>query len=415
MRKVLVIIVACLLLLSCASKKPKQVENPGNLYVDGVNLMKTKKYDKAIEKFSSIRENFPFDPMAIIAAVKLADVYFEKKEYVLASGMYEEYLKAYPGDENVPYALMKVGDCYEKLSLSVDRDQAYVVKAVERYTYLRNRYPSSSYAQAAEVKLKTMLQKLADRELYIGEFYYKTYRYNAAILRLEYMLKKFPEANGVDRALYCIAMSYKALGENEKSAHYLDRLRREHPRSRLLKSSSRESRTFRLASAATPTYEETQKRDIQLKPVEEPVRQEEKKRDDFSFFDRKKPVDIASDTMEGFEKERFVVFKGSVVARQEDLYIYAETVEAFMGEGNSEIERAHARGNVKVVKQDRTATSNEALFDNRKGEITLKGNVVVYSGLDKLTGDIVTYFVNEDRVQVEGQKERKARITIQPK
>ena len=86
-----------------------------------------------------------------------------------------------------------------------------------------------------------------------------------------------------------------------------------------------------------------------------------------------------------------------------------------MSEETNEIEKAHAKGNVKIVKKERTATSNEAIFENAKGEIVLKGNVIVYSGQDKLTGETVTYYVNEDRVVVEGEKEKKARILVTPK
>jgi lipopolysaccharide export system protein LptA len=133
------------------------------------------------------------------------------------------------------------------------------------------------------------------------------------------------------------------------------------------------------------------------------------------FFDKKKPVDIVSDTMEGFDKEKYVVFKGSVIAKQEDLYIFADTIEAYMSEETNEIEKAIARGNVKIVKQDRTATCREAIFENAKGEITLKENVIVYQGKDKLTGDVIIYYVNEDRVTVQAEKDKKAHVTIQPK
>ena len=134
-----------------------------------------------------------------------------------------------------------------------------------------------------------------------------------------------------------------------------------------------------------------------------------------AFFDKKKPVDIVSDTMEGFRKEKYVVFKGSVRAKQEDLFISADTIEAYMSEETNEIEKAVARGNVKIVKQDRTATCLEALFENEKGVITLKGNVIVYQGQDKLSGDVIIYYVNIDKVVVQADKGRGARLTIQPK
>lgn len=134
-----------------------------------------------------------------------------------------------------------------------------------------------------------------------------------------------------------------------------------------------------------------------------------------AFFDKKKPVNIVSDTMEGFDKEKYVVFKGNVSAKQEDLFISADTIEAYMSKDTNEIEKAIAKGNVKIVKQDRTATCLEALFENAKGEITLKGNVIVYQGQDKLSGDIIIYYVNTDKVVVQADKGKGGRLTVQPK
>jgi len=405
MSRFIVIIVSCLLLFSCASKPVKKSENPGDLYVEGVNLMKAKKYDKAIEKFSDVRENFPFDPMALIATVKLGDVYFEKKEYGLALSVYEDFFKAHPEDENISYVLLRIGDCYDKLALSMDRDQAYTLKAIERYTYLKNRYPTSDYTATAEANLKKLNQKLADRELYVGEFYYRTYQYNAAIVRLDYLLKKYPDANGLDKALYYIALSYKALGEPVKSNDYLERLQREYPKSTLEKSIKRERQTLQYQKMEPPPP-------VQQDQAEKP---KEKDKGGLGFIDKSKPIDIVSDTMEGFDKEKMVVFKGSVVAKQDDLYIFTDQIETYMNEESNEISRAYAKGSVKIVKQDRTATAKEAFFDNTKGEITLKGDVVVFQGQDKVTGNVVTYYINEDKVVVEGEPEKRARAVLTPR
>lgn len=417
--KLVVLLCAFLLLCSCASKAPKQAGKPGDLYVEGVNLLKDKKYDKAIEKFSSIRENYPFDPMALIATVKLGDAYFAKKEYVLASGVYEDFFKSHPEDENIPYVLSRLGECYDKTSLSIDRDQTYILRSIERLTYLKNRYPASIHTKESEPRLAKMIQKLADRELYVGEFYYRTDQYNASIKRLEYMLKKYPNAAGTDKALYYLSQASKELGYREKSDNYLERLKSEYPKSIYARAVIRERKQFKLVKAEVPvpSFEDRKKRDIELAPLQVAKAETPKEEKDkgLSFFDEKKPIDIVSDSMEGFDKEKYVIFKGSVIAKQEDLFIFADVIEAYMSEDTNEIEKAYAKGNVKIVKQDRTATSDEAVFDNSKREITLKKNVVVISGQDRLTGELVTYFVNEDRVVVEGEKDKKARITVQPR
>jgi len=417
--KLVIFLCAFLLLCSCASKAPKQVGKPGDLYVEGVNLLKDKKYDKAIEKFASIRENYPFDPMALIATVKLGDTYFARKEYVLASGVYEDFFKSHPEDENIPYVLSRLGECYDKTSLSIDRDQTYILRSIERLTYLKNRYPASVHTKESEPRLAKMIQKLADRELYVGEFYYRTDQYNASIIRLEYLLKKYPNAAGTDKAFYYLSQANRELGYQEKSDYYLERLKGEYPKSIYSRAVVRERKQLKLVKAEAPLvpFEDRKKRNIELTPLQvakaEPATEEKDK--GLSFFDEKKPIDIVSDSMEGFDKEKYVIFKGSVIAKQEDLFIFADVIEAYMSEDTNEIEKAYAKGNVKIVKQDRTATSEEAVFDNNKREITLKKNVVVISGQDRLTGEIVTYFVNEDRVVVEGEKDKKARITVRPR
>ncbi len=439
MSRLIVIILSCLLIFSCASKPVKKSENPGDLYVEGVNLMKAKKYDKAISKFSEVRENFPFDPMALISTVKLGDTYFEKKSYDLALGTYEDFFKAHPEDENIPYVLLRIGDCYEKLALSLDRDQAYTLKAIERYTYLMNRYPSSSYISTAEASLKRLNQKLADRELYIGEFYYRSNQYNASITRLEYLLKKYPNASGLDKALYYIAMSYKALGNPVKSDEYIERLRNEYPKSTVNKPSNikGERQTLKSSKIESPTINQgsSNRREIDLRPQiikastdgetigAEPQKQQGKQADKskdknksgLGFIDKSKPIDIVSDTMEGFDKEKMVIFKGSVIAKQDDLYIFTDMIETYLNEESNEISKAYAKGSVKIIKQDRTATAQEAFFDNIKREIILKGDVVVFQDQDKITGNVITYYINEDKVVVEGEPEKRARATLTPK
>ncbi len=119
--------------------------------------------------------------------------------------------------------------------------------------------------------------------------------------------------------------------------------------------------------------------------------------------------------MEGLEKGKIIIFKGNVITKQDDLQIFSDTLTAHLNEESNEVERADAEGNVKIIKADRTATCNQAIFENAKGEITLKGNVVVYSGSDKLAGETVIYYINEDRVTVEGEKDSRARVTVQPK
>ncbi len=499
-KRLLFLTIVCFVIVSCGGKTAelKKVDNPGNLYVEGVAFMKKKQYDKAIASFSKVRENFPFDPIALVAQIKQADAHFEKKAYSLAAAIYEDFVNSYPEDENAAYALRRLAECYEKLSPDIDREQANTYKAIERFTFLKNRYPQSPYAKDADARVLSLTRKLAARELYVGEFYYIWAKYNASVLRLEYFLEKYPDALGRDKALYYLTQDYKALHNPEKAQAYLDRLKREYPKSMYAGQKRKERNIFRLlgvsaittggASKAAPaaprstkgdpgsepaqtadlSYSQTRPREIDLKPAQPPPAREgdtqgtgpvvkesrgqastERKPADSSenagqppaektahiadgqntspaagasdkenslgFFTEKKPVDVVADTMEGLEKGKIVVFKGNVIAKQVDLYLFSDMLTAYMNEETNEIDRAKAEGNVKIVKLDRTATCKEAYFYNDKGEIILKGDVVVFSAKDKVSGDTVIYYVNEDRVYVQGENNKRAKAIISPK
>ena len=410
------------------------------------------------------------------------------------------------------------------MSPTIDRDQANTYKAIERFTFLKNRYPKSPYAKDADAHVLSLTMKLAAREVYVGEFYYKWEKYNASILRLEYFLEKYPDAPDRDKALYFLAQDYKELHNPEKAQAYLDRLRQEYPKSMYAGGHEKEreeepaarggghgacrepspARRQRLRRQPTFLTARGRSREIDLRPAQPPAgqgdsqgtgegtrgnpRREQKpaddppdagqppaektagaadgqkaaspaagvyagadngnangaapvvlggtadekaaapksgeadrtkntggKKDSLGFFTEKKPVDVVADTMEGLEKGKIVVFKGNVIAKQVDLYLFSDMLTAYMNEETNEIERAKAEGNVKIVKLDRTATCKEAFFYNDKGEIILKGDVVVFSAKDKVSGDTVTYYVNEDRVYVQGEKDKRAKAIISPK
>ena len=501
-------VVLCFTLVACGSRKQeiKKVDSPGALYVQGIAHMKKKEWDKAIQSFSKVRENYPFDPIALVAQIKQADSSFEKKAYASAAVVYEDFVNSYPEDENAAYALRRLAECYEKTSPVVERDQSNTFKAIERFTFLKNRYPASPYSKDADTHIKKLTEKLAAREVFVGEFYYRWKRYNASIIRFEYFLQKYQDAKDRDKALYYIALDYQELQNSDKSQAYLDRLKKEYPKSRYIGGSiKRERRSLQVqvasvkpaaaaapvagaqpagaapgaqtaiaqpAAPIVPSYEEKKPRQIDLEPVDPPKgseaqsapkesaqgapgkavkdaaaggkgasaaagaeatgqaaaavqkkddgkKLEAKKTDDgktsLGFFSEKKPVDVVADSMEGLEKGKIILFKGNVIAKQVDLYLFSDMLTAYVNEETNEIDRAKAEGNVKIVKLDRTATCKEAFFYNDKGEIILKGDVIVFSGKDKVSGDVVTYYINEDRVHVMGQKEKRAKALISPK
>ncbi|HUJ89611.1 MAG TPA: outer membrane protein assembly factor BamD [Syntrophorhabdales bacterium] len=179
-----------------------------------------------------IRGSFPFDPIAIVAQVIQSDAYFEKKDCQITTDAYEDFVNSTPDDENAAHALRQLGEGYEEQTLTINRDQAITLKAVNRFTFVKNRYPTSSYAKDAYAHLSALTRKL-DIEL-TGRCESSAIECvaTASILRLEYFLHKYPAAKGRDKAFHHPAQGHRELYIPEKAGYCLDKLKQKSSKSK---------------------------------------------------------------------------------------------------------------------------------------------------------------------------------------
>ncbi len=132
------------------------------------------------------------------------------------------------------------------------------------------------------------------------------------------------------------------------------------------------------------------------------------------FTASRAPIDITSDTVEANQKTNTIVFKGNVVAKQEDTTLYANTLTVFYDEKTKKLKEIVATGNVKVVRLERRATSQKATFDQDKNEVTFDGDAVVREGANVIRGERITYYVEEERSVVEPVKGGRVSTSITP-
>jgi outer membrane protein assembly factor BamD len=186
-------------LAGCAGPR-ESGKTPQSLYDSAMQLYNKKKYEKAAEAFRKLKEEFPLSSVTPLAELRTADAVFHNESYAEAIPMYEEFKKLHPIHPEVPYATYQVGMCYFKQILSIDRDQTATEKAIEQFRYLIENFPRSSYVADARKKLTVCQHRLAERELYVGRFYYRAGKYKAALGRFQGILKNYPDA-GLDATL----------------------------------------------------------------------------------------------------------------------------------------------------------------------------------------------------------------------
>ena len=100
----------------------------------------------------------------------------------------------------------------------------------------------------------------------------------------------------------------------------------------------------------------------------------------FGLTSSRTPIDITSDTVEANQKQNVVTFKGNVVAKQENVTLYANMLTIYYDPDTKGIKTVVATGNVKIVQLERRATSQKATFHQDENKVVLDGEAVIREG-----------------------------------
>ena len=134
-----------------------------------------------------------------------------------------------------------------------------------------------------------------------------------------------------------------------------------------------------------------------------------------------KKIRITSDEMEALDQKGSVVFKGNVVTKRGDVTIYSDRLEVYYettgkkgggSEGSQDsskgrkLKKIIAKGHVKVVQGKRRAVARQALYDKKREVLILTGDAQVWEGANSIKGEVIRFYLNEDRSVVQGGKSR---------
>jgi len=129
----------------------------------------------------------------------------------------------------------------------------------------------------------------------------------------------------------------------------------------------------------------------------------------------KLPIHIKSDELSADNRARIAVFTGKVSARQGDVTILSDKLVVRYNDDTGGVDQVEALGNVRVLQKERTAFAARALYDNQGGWITLTGdNPRVFQGDDMVTGEVITYYIDEDRSVVVSGPKKRVEMTVHP-
>ncbi len=108
---------------------------------------------------------------------------------------------------------------------------------------------------------------------------------------------------------------------------------------------------------------------------------------------------ITSQRLDFDNRKRLAVFEGDVVVRDDTLQIQSDLLTVVFDEDEQPV-RLEADGNVKIVQENRMTRSDSAVYDIVAGTMVLTGSAEVQRDNDLLKGDTITFWRDEDRIEV---------------
>lgn len=217
---------AILFLGACAgSEKDEYVERPvADLYNKAVDQMEEENYVAAAKAFDEVERQHPYSTWATKAQLMSAYSYYESERYDDAIIALDRFIQLHPGNQDVAYAYYLKGLSYYEQISDVGRDQKMTNLAMAALQEVVNRFPESTYARDAKLKIDLTLDHLAGKEMEVGRWYQRQKHYLAALNRFRAVVDHYQQTTHAPEALYRLTETYTMLGlrdEAQKAAAVL--------------------------------------------------------------------------------------------------------------------------------------------------------------------------------------------------
>jgi outer membrane protein assembly factor BamD len=211
---------------SCSSIESIQgIDKAETYYLRGVAYLDESMFQEALEKFSLVKNKFPYSKYAVDSELKIGDTYYKKGDFMDAQRVYSLFAELRPQDPRRDYAIYQSGMCfYSSTPTAIDRDLSLANRGIQEFKTLIELYPSSFYFKDALERYTELRIRLAKKEIYIGDFYKKREKYEAAIARYKTVIENYSKLGFDDQMYYEIAKCYVKLANKDEANYYIDLL-----------------------------------------------------------------------------------------------------------------------------------------------------------------------------------------------
>jgi outer membrane protein assembly factor BamD len=208
-------------------------------YKKGLAELEDESFTEAIKYFSYVKNKFPFSRFATLAELGIADTYFAQEKYMEAVDAYRMFEKFHPTHPKVTsgYTSYKIAKAYMEqiptdwflVPPSHEKDQAATRDALRAIKSFLSTHEDSKYLPKVKKLHRRAIRRLADHELYVARFYLERDKPKATILRLETLLRRYPDAGVDPEVMLLLGKTYLKLDKKKRARETFAKLIRKYP------------------------------------------------------------------------------------------------------------------------------------------------------------------------------------------
>ena len=221
--RLLFLLILTSVLFSCAGADKDETAGMSaqELYDEAQDALKSAEFETAVKNLESLEARYPFDPYAKQAQLEIAYAYYKYDELDSATSAVDRFARLHPRDPHMDYVYYLKGlinfnrgqgmlDAWFPREPS-RHDPAVLEQAFNDFATLVKRFPDSKYAGDAHQRMIYLRNQMAEKEIYIAEFYIERKSWLSSAKRAKSVIERYPDTIWTKRALEIMAQSYEQL------------------------------------------------------------------------------------------------------------------------------------------------------------------------------------------------------------
>jgi len=226
-----VAVLALLALVGCGpSLNVEDYPDPESLWEVSMEAFRVGDWGKAQIGFQRLMfEVGARDERQAEARYYLAECQFGQNQMLEAARQFRRVSDDFAQHRLAPDALLRAGDAFAALWNDPELDPSYGETALATYAELMGRYPRSTAAQRAALKIEAINEMFAEKEYKGGVFYLRLRAIDSAIIYFKEVILQYPQSSYAPLAVVKLIEAYDRIGYEEERQQYCTYLSQYYP------------------------------------------------------------------------------------------------------------------------------------------------------------------------------------------